>query len=97
MIDDKEGGDDNNGYEQADIKIQKVIRFMECKIPKKIQHNATNFVDCRNLFLQIACSKGDASEGKIRYWIMAGMTLLFIALTVSVSMAFHFGKIKGNI
>ena len=36
MIDDKEGGDDNNGYEQADIKIQKVIRFMECKIPKKI-------------------------------------------------------------
>ena len=24
MIDDKEGGDDNNGYEQADIKIQKV-------------------------------------------------------------------------
>ena len=33
MIDDKEGGDDSNGYEQADIKIQKVIRFMEYKIP----------------------------------------------------------------
>ena len=30
---------------------------------------------------------------------MAGITLLFVALTVSfsVSMAFHFGKIKGNI
>ena len=36
MIDDKEGGDDNNGYEQTDKKIRKVIRFMECKISKKI-------------------------------------------------------------
>ena len=28
---------------------------------------------------------------------MAGITLMIIALTVSVSQGFHFGKIKGNI
>ena len=97
MIDDKEGGDYNNGYEQTDKKIRKVIRIMEYKIPQKIQHKASNFVDCRDLFFQIACSEGDAKKGSRKCWIMAGITLFFIALTVSVCLAFHFGKIKGKI
>ena len=34
--DDKEGGGDNNGFEQADKKIGKVNCFVECKSLKKI-------------------------------------------------------------
>ena len=69
----------------------------DVKSPLKILDNATNFVDYRNLFLQIACNEGDANKGKRKCWIMAGITLMIIALTVSVSQGFHFGKIKGNI
>ena len=78
---------------------QKKRYFVLCdvKSPTKIERHATNFVNCRNLFLQIACNEGDANKGKRKCWIMAGITLMIIALTVSVSLGFHLWKIKGNI